>query len=264
MKNFYETMPLLPQILKANFFILFLDYDGTLTPIVGRPEDAYLPSKTRDLLVDLASNPFCKLVVISGRSITDVKSLVNIKGIGYVGNHGLEVEVPGMSFNHFDLTASRNVLSFVKKEVQKMLGLLTGAIIEDKGCVMSIHYRQVNHVSEDAVRNLIENIVKPYILKGELILEYGKKVIELKPPLKWNKGHAVSWIIDEYCKILNDSPIAVMIGDDKTDEDAFSVLKEPHMTIKVGQEESKAMYFVKSSEDVTSILAEFAKLKINK
>jgi trehalose-phosphatase len=79
---------------EATLILLFLDYDGTLTPIAARPEMAVLSSPVREILKQISQHSLFKLAIITGRSLSDIRVLVGLENITYVGNHGLEIEWP--------------------------------------------------------------------------------------------------------------------------------------------------------------------------
>ena len=98
MEYFFAEPDMIKHLIGNRHLCLFLDYDGTLTPIVQRPQDAVLPTEARELLKDLSKSDRCEMAIISGRALSDIKKLVGLKNITYVGNHGMEIEGPNFNF----------------------------------------------------------------------------------------------------------------------------------------------------------------------
>lgn len=213
---------------------LFLDYDGTLTPIVKKPELAKLNSVQRDILKKLTKNKNILVAIVSGRGQKDVKSKVKIKNIHYIGNHGFEID----KYIHPKARTAKTTIHKVFIELKKKLKKIKGIIYEDKGYTASIHYRLVSihahgrdlRSDVDKIFEVFDEIVRPFIAQKKLKVSYGKKVIELRPPVKWNKGEAVKYLLKKYGR----GYFPMYIGDDITDEDAFKVLKKKGLTICVG------------------------------
>ena len=121
------------RLQRARRILLLTDYDGTLTPIVERPELAHLPESTRMLLKALRYQPRFKVGVISGRALSDLKGRVGIHGIIYAGNHGLEIEGPGISFVNPIAEEMKPVLRVIHQVLKRALGGSRGVLVEDKG-----------------------------------------------------------------------------------------------------------------------------------
>ena len=117
------------------------DFDGTLTPIVERPEMAVLAPGVRQTLVDLTGHHKFILGVVSGRSLHDLEDKVGIPGMIYAGNHGLELSGPGLEFVHPEADGMRPILNEVFEILKKELGHLPGVVLENKGLSLSVHYR---------------------------------------------------------------------------------------------------------------------------
>ncbi|MBI3314398.1 MAG: trehalose-phosphatase [Candidatus Omnitrophica bacterium] len=233
---------------------LFLDYDGTLAPIAQRPEKAVLACAMRSLLQDLAAAPACRVCVVSGRALADIKELIGVGNIGYVGNHGFEMDVPDFVLGNFDLARTGEVLGLLKEEIGKAISFFEGAFVEDKGITLSVHYRLVRPRSEGPIKRLLEDITKPFVARGEVRVSLGKKVFEIKPLIDWDKGRAVVWLLGEHQKACGTVPAVVYIGDDRTDEDAFEALTGRGITIKVGEGATAAEYHVKDQNEVIVLL----------
>lgn len=224
------------------------DYDGTLTPIVKFPDRAILNENVRDLLGALVKDKRFKLAIISGRALKEIINLVGVKGAYYIGNHGLEMMGPSLSFVHPFAEKLSPIISNICMNLKNELKNIDGVMVEDKGMTASIHYRMVRKYKIKKIKNIVKSIVKSH---KDFEIRYGKMVIEIRPKVSWDKGDAALWLI----KNLGEDGIPVYIGDDKTDEDAFKKI-ECGLTIIVSnrRRESNARYYLKSTEDVHKFL----------
>jgi len=231
--------------------LLLLDYDGTLTPIVERPELALLPPDVARTLRTLSRR--LKVVIMSGRSLRDLRKLVGEKGVYYGGNHGLEIRGPGISFVLPEATRLRPLLRRVSRELRKRTKGVKGALVEDKGLSLSLHYRLVDPEREGEVRRILEEVLEPH--RDRLRITEGKKVLEVRPNLRWDKGRAsllLLRLLDPERKLL-----PVYLGDDRTDEDAFRVLNpRGGVTVLVSERpaNSNARFFLRSPKEVALFL----------
>lgn len=211
-------------------YLLLLDYDGTLTPIVRRPDLAKLSAYSREILRRLSRRSHIKMAIISGRKLSDIKKLVGIPHLIYVGNHGFEIEIEGKRFIFPAARRFAPVLRKIKSELTRSLKV-KGIFIEDKKFTLSIHYRLLMKRNlKTFQQRFFYEIVKPW--KSRVRITRGKKVFEIRPPFDWDKGKAVKWLIN---KLKLKKYLSIYIGDDQTDEDAFRVLKDKGITILVGQ-----------------------------
>ncbi len=250
-------------LLRNKFILLLLDYDGTLTPIIETPQKAFLSKVTKELLQKLARSPYCKLGIISGRSLQDLKNIVGIKDIIYVGNHGLEIESPKIKFKSQVSPRSKLIIRKIAVEMKERLSGIKGVLIEDKGLTLSIHRRLVEKKDLSTFNKIISEVTNPYIVRDELKVNTGKKVYEIKPPVKWDKGKVALWLLARQQFVLEEKKVfPIYIGDDVTDDDAFKALKRKGLTVFVGKpENSKADYYLKNTEEVTKFLRLILNLK---
>lgn len=260
MKYIFDEWNEMERKLKGKNIFLFLDYDGTLTPIVEHPEEATLSFETKELLNKLAKSPKCKLAIVSGRALRDVKNMVGLNEVIYVGNHGLEIEGPKIKFESPVSSEFKNTLQKIKEDLEKKLAGISGVMIEDKGLTLSLHYRLVKKEDHLIIKNIFNYTVQPYLVKKKIKIKPGKKVLEIRPPIEWDKGKVVLWLIARWKFSLGDKDIApVYIGDDITDEDAFKALRNKGITIFVGrQSKSYAKYYLKDTDEVGEFLSRIA------
>ena len=188
---------------------LFLDIDGVLAPIVARPQDARVPDDTREELRRL-DDRYGLVACVSGRAGDDAERVVGVPGLVYVGNHGLELEPDA------PLWAAR---------LAPFLAGLEWPRIEDKGLTASLHYR--DRPDEGAARAELEAIAARAREAG-FVARFGRKVLEILPPLEADKGTAVR-------RLLANSGLerALYAGDDTTDLDGFRALDGLELAVRV-------------------------------
>jgi trehalose-phosphatase len=214
-------------------YLLFLDYDGTLTPIVSKPSLAVLSKARRAFLKKLSCSPDLLISIVSGRLLADVKKKVGIPNIFYAGNHGFEISGPKTNIIHPKARSAKPVMKKIKNELATRLKGIKGVIVEDKVLTLSLHYRLVRTPDLKKVAKIFFRTVEPYLHAKEIRITSGKKVFEVRPNVAWDKGKAVLWLMKKLGKGQRFTP--VYIGDDRTDEDAFRVLKQRGLSVRVGR-----------------------------
>ncbi len=247
------------QLRDARQVLLLTDYDGTLTPIVERPELASLPENTRRLLQALARQQRFTLGVISGRALADLKAKVGISGIIYAGNHGLEIEGPGINFVNPVAEELRPIIRIMHHVLSRALATVRGVFVEDKGLSLSIHYRLAEEQRARDVERIVKQVVGGAEAAGQARITSGKKVYEVRPAVTWDKGKAIKLLMKKYGKGGRKSRLLPMyFGDDRTDEDGFKVIENygAGISVFVGEESqpSAAHYFLKSPAEVATFL----------
>jgi trehalose-phosphatase len=232
---------------------VFLDYDGTLTPIVSHPQDAWLTDSMRQTLRALAGS--VPVAVLSGRDLHDVRRRVDIDGIVYAGSHGFDIAGAGGLRRQLG-AAYLPVLDMAEAELREALDEIPGAQLERKYFSVAAHYRNVN--TNDAFK-VVQSVEAVAAKHCELRRIDGKKVYELLPRIDWDKGKAVMWLL-EALGLERENVRPIFIGDDKTDEDAFRVLKERGVGILVSDElqPTSATYSLKNPSEVERFLQKIA------
>jgi trehalose 6-phosphate phosphatase len=200
--------------------VLLLDFDGTLAPIVARPEMAAIPRETRAALERLMDLPGVTAAVVSGRGLADVRERAAIPDIAYAGNHGMEIEGAGLHRIHPEALAARPELEAVAARIGGALAGIDGAFVEDKGLTLSIHYRTAAEADHARVRDSVHAAADG---RPELHVTEGKMVLEVRPRVDWNKGRAVIFLLEQMRPPAG-TPV-LYLGDDRTDEDAFRALE---------------------------------------
>jgi len=200
--------------------VLFLDYDGTLTPIVSRPDLAVLSDEMREVICRLAAT--YTTAVVSGRQREDVENLVAIEGFFYAGSHGFDILGPGFSMINPTVKDMIPLVDVLIRKLKENLGGIPGLLVEEKKFSVAVHYRLVDEETYlPEIKLFVDKLVDE---NPSFRLMHGKKVFEILPAMDWNKGKAIRWIM----KALNlswDKHSIVYIGDDTTDEDAFRVVR---------------------------------------
>jgi trehalose 6-phosphate synthase/phosphatase len=235
---------------KGDGTLLFLDYDGTLTPIVSTPEKALIKDSMRSLIKRLNSR--IPVAIISGRSLTDIKELVGIEGLIYAGNHGAEIWDGKETVVSQNITADRYLLNELLQRLSNELARFSGVFVEDKGATASIHYRLLKVKELAEFFEIFERTVADY--EDSFRITSGKKVFEIRPLALWNKGDAVKWISEN----LAPGRDVVYIGDDTTDEDAFKVIKGHGASIAIVSN-PEADYYLKSQSELQGFLEQIAR-----
>lgn len=263
MKHLFFQLNKLKDSLKNKFIFLFLDYDGTLTPIVESPDKAVISRKTLETLKELSRNPYCRIAIISGRALKDIKKKIGLKSIIYAGNHGLEINGPKIKFKAPLSLRYKILLKKIKIDLRKKLSRIKGAFIEDKGSSLSVHYRLVDSKDKGLVKTIFHETLISYIVSNKIKIKSGKMALEVRPPLEWDKGKVVLWLLARWKFILKSAPfIPIYIGDDVTDEDAFKALRDKGLTVFVGEpEHSFAKYYLKNVSEVIEFLGYILKIK---
>ncbi len=247
--------------IRGKKIILLLDYDGTLCPIKRTPRLAVIPHDVKALLEKLSGMLDCKLAIISGRSLEDIKNIIGIRGIIYSGNHGFEIEGPKIKFHGSIPYGYRRMLESIKRKLHKKFNGVKGAILEDKEYSLGIHYRLASKSALSAIKKAFYEVVMVYLIKGKIKIRYGKKVFEVMPPNGWDKGKVVSWLLSrKFFSFGAKMAIPIYLGDDLTDEDAFQTLKNKGLTIFIGKPKmSSAKYYLRNVGQVKHFLKEIIK-----
>ena len=243
--------------------VLFLDYDGTLAPIVDDPAAAQMAPAMQHVLTALAQHPRYRVAIISGRALADIRTRLGGRGLYLAGNHGLEIEGLGLHYQHPEAWRLRPELGAMAQAMTGDLEAIPGAWIEDKGLTLSVHFRRVPEARVPEIKAHLLKHADPGIGAGRLALRTGKAVLEIRPRVGWAKGEAVSWILEQM-RLENPAArvLALYLGDDDTDEDAFRVLASVGVGIVVGNDrhDSAAHYYVESTEEVEQFLTVLSQL----
>ncbi len=233
--------------------LLLFDYDGTLTPIVPKPGQAMLSSGVKQSLEKLNSQQRFIVGIVSGRSLEDVCNLVGVTGLIYAGNHGTEVRGPGVDYLHQGAVDIKQHLDQMYGQLDERLAGMPGVVVEHKGLSLTVHYRGAPPELEEPVREAVKKEVGASPQAGSMRVTEGKKVIEVRPNIDWDKGKAIAHILSGF----PDVKLPVFFGDDRTDEDGFSVVQDANgMAVFVGpaRQPTRAWYRLDSPSEVADTL----------
>jgi trehalose 6-phosphate phosphatase len=246
-----ESLEEIRRRAQGKWLAVFLDYDGTLTPIVDQPEDAQLSGKGRGILSDLAAH--FPVAVISGRDLRDIGERVAIDKIVYAGSHGFEIAFPdGRVWEHSLAADYLSFLDRVELKLGERLRRIDGFRLERKRFSLAVHYRRVAEAHFPEVKKAVHESTQDF---PELRLSGGKKIYEFQPRVEWQKGKALLLLL-ELLHLDRPDTLPLYIGDDATDEDVFQVLQARGLSILVTEESrpTAAHYSLKDPEEVQTFL----------
>jgi trehalose-phosphatase len=246
--------------------LLFLDFDGTLTPIVSDPEKAKISLSGRRILKNIAGLNGVKTTIVSGRGLEDLKKRIAVPEVVLVGNHGIEIEGPSIRHVSPEAITLRKFFEKMASELKKRLDNIQGIHIENKVFGLSVHHRNVAPKDLPEAMNVFFNAINPSIRRSEVVYAEGKKVWEVRPAVPWDKGKIMMWLFARECARTGRPVLPVYVGDDLTDEDALKVLKSKAKGIGIKvtgdhKEESHADYWLHSPEEVFEFIKKLCTLK---
>ncbi|XP_074341223.1 putative trehalose-phosphate phosphatase F isoform X1 [Apium graveolens] len=269
--------------------VIFLDYDGTLSPIVDDPDRAFMSADMRYAVKSLAKH--FPTAIISGRRRDMVSELVGLTELYYAGSHGLDIKFPvrdtaTASIDHINpvkfadqqdkevnlFQPAREFLPMIDEVFRTLVKItsdITGAIVENHKFCASVHYRNVDEKSWETVAQRVHDVLKDY---PRLRLTHGRKVLEVRPVIDWNKGKAVEFLLESMTDLGNSEDVLpIYIGDDMTDEDAFRVcgsfvvLRQGNrgygVLVSSTPKESNAFFSLKDPEEVKKFLKSLVRWK---
>ena len=234
---------------------VFLDYDGTLTSIVDRPELAVLSEDIRAVVRELAEH--CHVAIVSGRDRVDVERLVGLDGLIYAGSHGFDIAGPGgLSKEHERAADFLPALDRAEKRLRWKTAGIEGALVERKKFAIAVHYRLV---ADDQVAPLDRAVEAVAAEIPDLRRTAAKKVFALRPRVDWDKGRAVLWLLTAL-GLDREDVLPFYLGDDETDEDAFTALKGGGLGILVADTDrpTAAEYLLADPQEVGRFLGDLA------
>ena len=229
---------------------LFLDYDGTLSHFTKNPEVAKPVKGVKKVIEKISNFNFVNITIISGRSLQVLTNMIKLDNIYYAGLHGLEMQ------NQQPLKLNRQKIKKYKELIKNNYSQAIKndqVYIEDKKFVLSIHHRD-NFKNVNKLKKFLDNLIDDN--KYEVMV--GRKILEIKPK-NWNKGKTVKMLRNSFFK--NQKPFEIYIGDDTTDEDAFSVINGISIYVKNQSKMSpKANFYLNNPDEVLLFLKKLKKL----
>ncbi|KAJ9147750.1 hypothetical protein P3X46_029875 [Hevea brasiliensis] len=259
---------------------MFLDYDGTLSPIVDDPEQAIMSDDMRSAVRNVAK--YFPTAIISGRSRDKVYELVGLTELHYAGSHGMDIMGPtnkavskdiancikstdqqGKEVNLFQ--PAREFIPMIDEVFRTLVENtkeIKGAKVENHKFCASVHYRNVDEKNWPIIAQCVHDILTQY---PRLRLTHGRKVLEVRPVIDWNKGKAVEFLLESLGLSNSDDVLPIFIGDDRTDEDAFKVLRERNqgygILVSSVPKETNAFYSLRDPMEVMKFLSSLVRWK---
>jgi trehalose 6-phosphate phosphatase len=230
-----------------------LDYDGTLAPIAATPEAATPLPGTERVLDDLARSSGVHIAIVTGRSISSVRRLLDVPHAYYIGTHGLELRAPGSATEESPLAAQvRPALQEIARRVRAKADAWPEILVEAKGAAVACHYRNAEPEIAVTARNFLIEQCKEFVARDVPITTLqGQSVLEVLPA-GVNKGDAIRGLLDRG----PEDALPFFVGDDETDESAFVRLPDNAITIRVGPEtaQTAARYKLGSCDELQRFL----------
>ncbi|KAK2653552.1 hypothetical protein Ddye_013408 [Dipteronia dyeriana] len=248
---------------------LFLDYDGTLSPIVDNPDSAFMSDAMRAAVKKVAK--YFPTAIISGRSRDKVYEFIGLKELYYAGSHGMDIMSPvrqSVSDDHQNdirstdkedkevnlFQPAREFLPMIDEVLKSLVENtkdIKGVKVENNKFVAAVHYRNVDEKYWQTVAQRVHDIMKLY---PRLRLTHGRKVLEVRPVINWDKGKAVMFLLESLGLSNCNDVLPIYVGDDRTDEDAFKVLREGNcgygILVSAVPKESKAFFSLRDTSEV--------------
>jgi trehalose 6-phosphate phosphatase len=242
---------------------VFLDYDGTLTPIVDRPEDAIISDAMREAVRGLARR--CTVCVVSGRDRAVVQQLMGVDDLVVAGSHGFDIWSPeGGAIEREEGTGFADLIQSVTDTLREGVASVNGALVEPKKSSVAVHYRLVDERDRPGIKDLVDRVLAAH--PDALKMTPGKMVYEIQPKLEWDKGKAVLYLL-EALDLDQDDVVPLYVGDDITDEDAFRALAGRGIGIlvadpadpEVAGRRTAAEFLLRDTEEVKNLLDALAR-----
>ncbi|EPS68990.1 hypothetical protein M569_05778, partial [Genlisea aurea] len=247
---------------KGKQIVMFLDYDGTLSPIVEDPDQAFMSESMRATVRKLAR--YFPTAIVSGRCRDKVYNFVRLAELYYAGSHGMDIKGPSKGYKNKKET--QGVLFQPASEYLPMIDQVYNALLEvvkstpgakvenNKFCV-SVHFRCVDEKKWSELAKQVGTVLEAY---PSLRVTQGRKVLEIRPTIKWDKGKALEFLLESLGYGNNDDVFPIYMGDDRTDEDAFKVLRERGqgfgILVSKAPKETYASYSLREPSEVMAFL----------
>lgn len=221
--------------------IAFFDFDMTLAPVAENPKEAFLLPSTRKLLVSLSEK--IPVGIISGRSLDDIVTRVNIPNIMYAGNHGAQWMIEGREYN---IPLNESMLQMAREKLTELSSQFPeDTFLEDKRYTIAFHYR----MARKEMIPIIEKALEGLSWEG-IYIRWSKMTFEVRSASDWNKWSVCLAMMEH----IKSSAVPIYVWDDLTDEDAFKALAHG-ITIRVGQSDtSHAQYYLRDQEEIDTFL----------
>ncbi|KAJ1258662.1 hypothetical protein BS78_10G092600 [Paspalum vaginatum] len=210
---------------KGKRIVMFMDYDGTLSPIVTDPDMAFMTAEMRAAVRNVARH--FPTAIVTGRCVEKVYSFVGLSELYYAGSHGMDIKGPSSKKHETVLLQpAREFLPVIYKAyraLEEATKATPGARVENNKFCLSVHFRCVDEKSWSPLAEQVKAVLRDF---PDLKLTEGRKVLEIRPAIMWDKGKAVEFLLKSLGFDDRSDVLPVYIGDDRTDEDAFKVLRK--------------------------------------
>ena len=241
------------SVLHAPEGFIFFEVDGVLAEIAPAPQEVILSERRRRYLRDLVSSPSCSVAIVSGRPVDELRKLVALDGVFYVGCHGLEWTAPdGTRYTSWPHKVVLGALQLLKEQLRDALISFRGVLLEDKGIALALHYRKATSQTALTARKEFVRAVHWYQQQGvKLEIIAGKKVIEVQAA-GVKKGDAITQMLAR----RTPNAVPIYIGDDITDDSAFRAIAEKGISILVAKtpRTTAATFYLRDPRDVYTYL----------
>lgn len=253
---------------KGKQVVMFLDYDGTLSPIVKDPDSAVMSEEMREAVRGVAEH--FPTAIVSGRCRDKVFNFVKLAELYYAGSHGMDIKGPTAQSKHTKAKAEAvlcqpaseflPVIDEVYRALTATTASVAGATVENNKFCLSVHYRCVQEEKWRALEDQVRSVLKGY---PDLRLTRGRKVLEIRPSIEWDKGDALQFLLQSLGFADSSNVFPIYIGDDRTDEDAFKVLRNMGQGIGILvskiPKETSASYSLREPSEVEEFLSRLVK-----
>ncbi|KAG2692271.1 hypothetical protein I3843_08G044600 [Carya illinoinensis] len=226
-----ETFEQIISASKGKQIVMFLDYDGTLSPIVDDPDQAFMSKDMREAVRDVAA--YFPTAIVSGRCRDKVYNFVKLAELYYAGSHGMDIKGPSKPRRKWNkgnqaviFQAATEFLPMIDEVYTTLLNKtssIPGAKVENNKFCLSVHFRCVEEKRWAALTEQVKMVLSAY---PKLKLTRGRKVLEIRPTIMWDKGKALEFLLESLGYANSSNVLPIYIGDDQTDEDAFKVLRD--------------------------------------
>ncbi|KAF7094506.1 hypothetical protein CFC21_096811 [Triticum aestivum] len=209
---------------KGKQVVVFLDYDGTLSPIVADPDTAVISGEMREAVRGVAKH--FPAAIVTGRCVEKVCSFVGLSELYYAGSHGMDIKGPGSNAEEVLLQPAREFLPVIAEVYEALVEKTKstpGARVENNKFCLSVHFRCVDEKRWSPLAEQAKEVLRDY---PDLSLNEGRKVLEIRPSIMWDKGKAVEFLLQSLGFDGRSDVLPLYLGDDRTDEDAFKMLRK--------------------------------------
>jgi trehalose 6-phosphate phosphatase len=231
--------------------LLCLEFDGTLAVPGETPDEATIRPEMRAAVAELHSRPSVTVAVTSGRPLDDVRTRVDLPGVTYAGNHGLELRTEGVRNVHPVAETYRPDVDHVCEELRDDFADEANVAVEHRGQTLAVHHRRVPDSRVPAVWKAVARAVGEFA-SGTLAVREGDGEVEVRPAVAWDRGSVVSSLLDERAACL-----PVFVGDARTDEAGFRAVERDGVGVRVGDAEERATAateFVRDADEATALV----------